>query len=232
MSRGDIIPTPLWMSMQRKYVRVNALFSQTRRVCVRLVVLLGRQWRKRRIVQFLSHPFGDKRRDWPGVGAFGGGGGVEDRGQSEHRDSHYHSGLRCLLFPTCHIHRLLGSPQLFYFPPFFFSFLFFILIERSLLANLPNHSPQNSGCYTPVSSGGEGRSGRGIDPGLPHSALGFQHRGRPLKVSGAGAPAAGTALLASACLGRRVHRLGRCAEIITINRDDRTVRSQIHDWHV
>lgn len=105
----------------------------------------------------------EKKREWPGVEGLGGC--REDRGQAEEQDSHYHSGLRCLLFPT-------GST---------------VLKEPCSITSLP--FAQHSVCYTLVASG-EGRSGRGINLGLPHSVLGFQHRRHPLKVSGAGAPAA------------------------------------------
>lgn len=94
----------------------------------------------------------------------------------EQQDSHYHSGLRCLLFPT----GSTGSELL----GFFFSFF---LKEPCSLTSLP--FDQHSLCYTLVASG-EGRSGPGINLGLPHSVLGFQHRRHPLKVSSAGAPAA------------------------------------------
>lgn len=106
------------------------------------------------------------------------GGCREDRGQEEKRDSHYYSGLRRLLFPTSHIHRL-GSPRLFSF-----FLVLFIFLERAC-SRTSRPFAQNPVCYTLVASGGEGRSGRGINLGLPHSVLGFQPRRYPLKVSGA-----------------------------------------------
>lgn len=164
--------------MQCKYVHVNALFSESQARSVSLRVRAFGGAVEPSMTQEGNPPIfkrlvDEKKREWPGVEGLEGC--REDRGQAEEQDSHYHSGLRWLLCPT-------GSDLLG-----FFILFFFFLKEPCSLTSLP--FAQHSVCYTPVASG-EGRSGRGINLGLPHSVLGFQRRRHPLKVSGAGAPAA------------------------------------------
>lgn len=93
-----------------------------------------------------------------------------ERGQEEEQDSHYHSGLRCLVFCPSLVRRLCAS----------------VLVRRKRARRSPIGRAENTQPF--VSSRPEGRenSGRSIH-GLPRSVLGFQDRGCPVKVSGSAA---------------------------------------------
>lgn len=112
-----------------------------------------------------------------GSGGFGGGGGAERIGDKRRsRTAIIIQDYAACCFRPAPPARISST------------FIFFIIFKEPCSStSLP--LAQHSACYTLVASG-EGRSGRGINLGLPHSVLGFQHRRHPLKVSGARAPAA------------------------------------------
>ena len=96
-----------------------------------------------------------------------GGCGEERRvsgGKEEESDSHYHSGLRCLLFTTAFISS---------------SAVFSLYGRGSVVTETRSLEPENTQVFFPLSihpSVEEKGSSGGSIPGLPRSALGLQDR--------------------------------------------------------
>lgn len=138
------------------------------RACVRVAVLSSHQWRRRATLQFLSNPVDEEKREWrPGAeGVFLGVGVAERRGDRRWNGTAItiQDYAACCFRPaTSTSDRLICS------------FLFFFFVdssEGSLLANLPIATRQQPvQLHAGLHPEERGRSGRGIDPGLPHSDL-------------------------------------------------------------